>query len=406
MSWINVKLGDIANFSNGINFSKEAYGKGIKLITVSSFANRVFPDYDSLEEIKDTAVRSNDYLMSGDVVFVRSNGNKELVGRCMLIESPPEKVTYSGFCIRARFKDTSMQHPAFWTYHFKDMAFRKAMSGAAIGANIQNLSQGRLALYETRVPDYETQTKIAKILSTYDTLIENNQKQILLLEEAAQIIYTEWFVKFQFPKHETVNFIDGIPKDWRRKSILDNDVFIFVKSKVLPFEGKKQYYATADVSGTKLISSGLSVTYFNKPSRASIQPTNNSVWFARMSNSYKILNYYGKTSSLANTSILSSGFVGFTSLEGCYGFVYQTISSKMFDAEKNRYATGSTQVSLTNEGLKKIEILIPTIDLIKQYSKKVEPLMQKAELLKQNCLLLQQARERLLPKLMSGEIEV
>ena len=107
MMWRKVKLGDIAEFSNGINFGKEAYQKGIKLISVSNFGNRFSPEYNSLEEIKEDEVRNNDLLSTGDIIFVRSNGNKELVGRCMLIDNPPNKVTYSGFCIRARFKDTS-----------------------------------------------------------------------------------------------------------------------------------------------------------------------------------------------------------------------------------------------------------------------------------------------------------
>jgi type I restriction enzyme S subunit len=119
MSWENVKLGDIAEFSNGINFDKSAYSKGVKLIGVSNFGNRIFPDYDSLEEIKKEVVRSNDYLRDGDIVFVRSNGNKELVGRCMLIKNPKSPVTYSGFCIRVRLDDTKKHNPVFFTYLFK-----------------------------------------------------------------------------------------------------------------------------------------------------------------------------------------------------------------------------------------------------------------------------------------------
>lgn len=214
MSWEKVKLGNVAEFSNGINFGKEAYAKGTKLISVSNFGNRFSPEYDSLEEIKDDVVRENNLLHNGDIIFVRSNGNKELVGRCMLIKDLPEKVTYSGFCIRARLKDTTRNDPVFWTYHFKNQAFRKAMSGTAIGANIQNLSQGRLSAYEAMVPDIDSQRRIAEILSTYDNLIGNNQKQIKLLEEAAQCLYKEWFVDLRFPGYEDVKIVDGVPEGW------------------------------------------------------------------------------------------------------------------------------------------------------------------------------------------------
>ena len=86
--------------------------------------------------------------------------------------------------------------------------------------------------------------------------------------------------------------------------------------------------------------------------------------------------------------------------------MYETIASKYFDEEKNRYATGATQVSLTNEGLSKIKILLPTVDIIRKYSKTIEPIMSKSELLKSENYKLKEARDRLLPKLMNGEIEV
>ena len=166
------------------------------------------------------------------------------------------------------------------------------------------------------------------------------------------------------------------------------------------------YYATADVTGTQISGDGEWITFQNKPSRAAIQPLIESVWFARMSNSYKILNCFGDSSYLSETAIISSGFAGFTACKDCYGFVYATIASKGFDEEKNRYATGATQVSLTNEGLRKIQVVLPTIDVAERYSRIVEPYIEKAEQLKLSVKLLSQARDRLLPKLMSSEIEV
>jgi type I restriction enzyme S subunit len=172
----------------------------------------------------------------------------------------------------------------------------------------------------------------------------------------------------------------------------------------LPFKGEKTYYATADVNGTNIVSSGEKITFDNKPSRAAIQPVLFSVWFARMSNSYKILNCFGENSWMEKSAILSSGFAGFSSKVEFYGFVCQTIASKYFNAEKDRYATGATQVSLTNEGLAKINVLIPSEHVIIQYSKFVEPLMYKAELLKNENFKLKESRDRLLPKLMNGEL--
>lgn len=274
------------------------------------------------------------------------------------------------------------------------------------GTAQDNLSWKKLSTINFPAPPIEIQNKIVDILSVYDDLIENNKKQIKLLEETAQRLYKEWFVDLRFPGYEDVDIVDGVPEGWAIESILNNNMFLFVKSNVKPYDGQKQYYATADITGRELTAEGEPITFENRPSRASIQPIPNSVWFARMSNSYKILNCFGASVDLADNSVISSGFAGFTAVDGCYGFVYETIASKMFEDKKNLFATGATQVSLTNEGLKKIEILIPTTDIAKKYSIIVETYMLKAELLKKQNRLLKQARDRLLPKLMSGEIEV
>ena len=168
MKCVETPLREIFTFSNGINFNKSAYSPGVKLIGVSNFGNRFSPDYEELHEINRKFVRIGDYLRNGDIIFVRSNGNKELVGRCMLIKDILQPVTFSGFCIRARIKNTREHDPTFFTYYFKSAAFRKAISGNAVGANIQNLSQERLSNYIACVPDIVSQRKIANILSTYD----------------------------------------------------------------------------------------------------------------------------------------------------------------------------------------------------------------------------------------------
>ena len=115
--WKCYKLNEISSLSNGINFDKSAYTSGVKLIGVSDFKNRIHPDYDSLQEVDSKVVKSGDYLEKGDIVFVRSNGNKELVGRCMIIDRDIP-VTYSGFCINLRLKDKKRFEPVFFNYLF------------------------------------------------------------------------------------------------------------------------------------------------------------------------------------------------------------------------------------------------------------------------------------------------
>ena len=200
--WRSYKLSDIADLSNGINFDKSAYTSGVKLIGVADFKDRIYPDYETLQEVDSKVVREVDFLEKGDIVFVRSNGNKELVGRCLMINKDIP-VTFSGFCIRLRLRDKHAFNPVFFNYLFKTQQFRKNMTGTAVGANIQNLSQSRLGNCVVEVPDGSVQRRIAEALSRYDALIENYQRQIKLLEEAAQRLYKEWFVDLRFPGHQS-----------------------------------------------------------------------------------------------------------------------------------------------------------------------------------------------------------
>ena len=337
----------------------------------------------------------------GDILYSRRGD----VGRCAFATEVEQGWLCGTGCLRVTI-DKSKAIPKFVFYQLQKVETVGWVEKHAVGATMLNLNTSILSSVPIEIPPLAEQKIIVDILSAYDDLIENNQKQIKLLEEAAQRLYKEWFVDFRFPGHENTPIIDGIPQGWVWKSILDNNIFKFVNSRVLPFDGEKTYYATADIAGTNVVSLGEKITFENKPSRAAIQPVPHSVWFARMSNSYKILNCFGENEWITQTAILSSGFAGFSSEKEYYGFVYETIASEYFDVEKNRYATGATQVSLTNEGLSKIKILLPNIDLVRRYSSIIEPIMYKSELLKNSNLKLKEARNRLLPKLMSGEIEV
>ena len=383
MSWEKVRLGDIAEFSNGINFGKDDYGKGIKIIGVSNFGDKFSPEYDSLTEVKEEVVKSNDYLYPGDIVFVRSNGNKELVGRCMLIDNKADKVTYSGFCIRARLKDTTKHNPTFWTYHFKNQSFRKAMAGTAVGANIQNLSQGRLADYVTTVPDYDSQVRIAKWLSVYDNLIENNKKQIKLLEEAAERLYREWFVDFHFPGYEDAKIVDGVPDGWKKVG-LSNIAPIITGKKDANFGIKDGNY--------------LFFTCSQETIKAPSYSFDCDAVILAGNGDFNVKLYRGKFEAYQRTYVFSP----FDS-DDLYLLYYAVIDSmrQLFQG-----ASGSTIKFLTKRMLEEIQVYVSEEDIKYKFNTIIEEYQLKIELLKKQKELAKESRDRLLPKLMSGEMEV
>lgn len=385
MAWEKVKLGDIATFSNGINFGKDAYSSGVKLITVSDFGNLYYPDYASLNEVDEKVLRKNDYLKDGDIVFVRSNGNKELVGRCMLISNPPAPVTYSGFCIRARLNDTQLNDPHFFAYYFKSQIFRKAMSNSAVGANIQNLNQGLLSNHILSLPPLKEQKRIADILSAYDDLIENNQKQIKLLEEAAQRLYKQWFIDLRYPGHETIPIVNGLPKGWRRDC---------VGNLIKKIERTKQIEAK-----DYLLEGKIPVIDQSRNFIAGYTDDLDSV----VKESCPVI-VFGD-----HTRILK--YIQFPFAKGADGT--QLIVSNIACMPQSLFYCSLVNVDLSNyhyarhfKYLKAEEIVVPDEQIAKKFDGIVSLLFNKIQTCRNQILFAQNSRDRLLPKIMNGELEV
>ncbi|PKU25255.1 restriction endonuclease subunit S [Telmatospirillum siberiense] len=213
------RLGEFGEFRNGLNYSSANFGRGLKVISVKDFGDRWRPDLSILDEINPSGLRvEQSDLRAGDILFVRSNGNKELVGRSMLIEDDLDDVSFSGFCIRFRPTATSL-NSKFLSSYFRTPLFRRTLSLQGKGTNINNLNQAILERMVVPCPSKAVQERIVDIVGSYDDLIENNRRRIALLEQAARLLYREWFVRFRFPGHEHAKIIDGIPEGWERRTL-------------------------------------------------------------------------------------------------------------------------------------------------------------------------------------------
>lgn len=397
MSWRQIQLGEIATFSNGINFDKTAYASGVPLIGVSNFGNRFTPPYEELEQVKSEIVGVNDYLVDGDIVFVRSNGNKELVGRCMLIKDYDLPLTYSGFCIRCRLKDKSSYDPVFFAYYFKSSLFRKAISGSAVGANIQNLSQGRLASHMAKIPDYFTQRHIAEILCVYDYLIEKNQRQIKLLEEAAQRLYKEWFVDLRFPGHEHMKIVDGVPEGWRSETM--EGIAEYLNG--YAFKPSDWGKIGKPIIKIKELNEGITKdTPRNKgdeiPDKYIVYPGDIIFsWSASL-----MAKIWDEEEGLLNQHLFKV-----TPYEGLgREFVLQSILNTL--DEFSNLTTGSTMKHIQRGKLKQVYVKVPPVMIMRDFENLASNIREDIIRLRKSITLLTEARDRLLPKLMSGEIEV
>lgn len=182
--WSTQNLKALGELKNGVNFKSVDNGFEIKCLGVSDFKDRyAIKDMSLISDISLSGKPNvNQLLQDGDVVFVRSNGNKALVGRCLAIFPGEKKVTFSGFCIR--FRNTSEELELDYLLNcLKTDSMRKVMTGR--GANIQNLSQGLLSKVEIPLPPLELQQEFAAFASQVDKSRFIAQQQI----EKLQMLY-------------------------------------------------------------------------------------------------------------------------------------------------------------------------------------------------------------------------
>ena len=181
--WKVGSLSSYGSFKNGLNFGKGESGATVRYLGVGDFKSKaVLDNLDTLGSIELNELPAADYfLRDGDLLFVRSNGNRELVGRCMAVYPGKEQVTYSGFCIRYRIKDASLL--AIYVAHlFRSAAFRHVLFQGGQGANIQNINQQILSGLPIPIPDERLQNQFVATVEQVETLKSRYQQSLADLE--------------------------------------------------------------------------------------------------------------------------------------------------------------------------------------------------------------------------------
>lgn len=230
------------------------------------------------------------------------------------------------------------------------------------------------------LPEIGTQRKVASLLASIEELILANDKRVRLLHNLGLKIYEK-----NFSNEEGVT------------GILESPYWQIVKSNVSKYTGKKTYLATADIDGLNIVGSGIEYTYSDRPSRAQKQPIRNSIWLARMKDTYKVAFFNERNETQASSILLSSGFVGFQATENNYfPYMFFTFSSADFEKQKNRFSTGATQVSITNDGLRNIKFPTAKKDTVTEFGLRTEPIINDILTIQRQSMILRQERDLLL----------
>ncbi|MEI6293730.1 MAG: restriction endonuclease subunit S [Methanomicrobiales archaeon] len=405
-TWPLVHFGEIAEFRNGLNFTKENFGKGIKVIGVSDFQDYIIPRYDELVEINpEGVVKNEDFLKEGDILFVRSNGNRNLIGRNLFLKCVRERIAHSAFTIRARLISKNAD-PRFYAYLFRSSLIRETMSAQGSGTNINNLNQRILSDMEVPIPPFQTQQKIAAILSAYDDLIENNTRRIKILEEMAQDIYREWFVHFRFPGHEGVRMVESelglVPEGWEILP-LKNIAEINSESVKRNQEPKEIGYIDIASVSTGRIDNINWMKFSDAPGRARrIVHHGDIIWSMVRPNrkSYCLI-----IEPDPNT-IVSTGFAVIRCKKIPYTFLYHSLTKNDFVSYLTNNATGAAYPAVKTEDFENAKIVFPSNILLEQFHKIIEPFYSVIQNLSMKNTNLRRSRDLLLPKLIRGEIDV
>ena len=395
--WRKVKLGEIVNVSGGgtpSTSNPKYWGGNIAWLTpaevVALNGNRFIDKterYITEEGLKNSSAK----VMPANSLLLTSRAT---IGEVVINKIP--MATNQGF-INIEPKEVDLMFLFYWLKNN-----RKFLNQMAIGSTFNELSKSVFKKIDILLPeDINEQKRIAEILSAFDDKIELNNKIIKTLEEMAQEIFKEWFnenSKFKIQKSKL--------KKWDAGYLGDGIYSEIIKPKVKKFEGEKIYLATADVEKNEIINEKTKISYDNRPIRANMEPVLNSIWFAKMINTYKVLFFFEGNKENIEKYILSTGFMGIKALKNMQYYLYLFINSKKFHQIKDTLVQGAVQEAITNTNVKQIKFLVPPADLINKFNEKVEPLLIKAYKLKKENQILAALRDLLLPKLMSGETRV
>ena len=285
--------------------------------------------------------------------------------------------------------------PKYLYYAVKNPILYGNANNIANGSAQKLIPLSKLAGMEVSVPPIERQETIVNILSAYDELIENNQKQIKLLEEAAQRLYKEWFVDLRFPGHETTPIVDGVPEGWKEQSLYQ------IADVVMGQSPKSEYYNQVGEGlpfhqgvgsyGNRFVSDETYSTSFTRIAEAG------SILFS-------VRAPVGRLNLTKNKVVIGRGLAAINHRRGAQSYLFYLLKEKFF--RDDIIGNGSIFASISKEELLNQTFLIPIDSLVGQFNGIAGGIDKKIDILSEQIRLLTEARNRLLPKLMSGEIEV
>ncbi|HOW28294.1 MAG TPA: restriction endonuclease subunit S [Elusimicrobiota bacterium] len=386
--WQVVKLGIVCDVVPGYAFkSKDFQESGIPVIKIKNIRGDRTINCDDIEHVPEslfTPKLDKFILHDGDILVAMTGATAGKVGRLrtkipMLLNQRVAKIV-----------PTKANREYIWSVVSSDK-YQNLFFHLADGAAQPNMSGSQIESVELLLPSPDGQIKIASILSAYDDLIENNTRRIKILEEMAQSIYREWFVKFRFPGHEKVRMVNShlgkIPEGWDIK--IAGDVFIIKYGKMLPTteilsDGPYPVYGAGGVIGyhTECLMD-------QKVALVTCRGNGSGTVWRTRAPSYVTNNSF----TITPRDIIK---------EWAYYFTEYALKNSNVMGVKS----GSAQPQITIEGISTVRILIPDKKVVEEFLALGGPINELIDMLYQKNATLSKSRDILLPRLISGELDV
>ena len=404
MKWEKVKLGDIATCIQpgpfGSQLHNSDYSKeGTPIIMPKDIVGGAIVHSGLLKVSEEHVKRlSRHQVYEGNLMVARKGD----VRKCAYITANENGWMTGSDCLKVVL-DESKCYPKFIYYQLRSEHIGRWLEKVSIGATMPSLNTGLLSGIEMVLPPIEIQKQIAGILSVYDDLIENNQKQIKLLEEAAQRLYKEWFVDLCFPGHENTKIVDGVPEGWSKSTVFE--VSAILRRGISP---KYNENARGIVINQKCIRQTI-VSYDEARTQEKKYPAElelKEADIAICSTGAGTLGRVGQIYEVRENTTLDSHVTLIRANEKI-GQQYLFWSLKMQQDYLMSAGKGSTnQLELSRETIGNCKILIPEQKIAEQAEKNFVAIHNKMKECSMQIARLREARDLLLPKLMSGEVEV
>ena len=403
MKWEKVKLSDVCvSIYDGTHQAPPKSEDGVPFITISNV------DKSNKIDFTDTAFVSKEYYdcvdekrkaRKGDILYT-------VVGSFGIPVYIKEDIEFVFQRHIAILRPNNKIDGKFLYYTMLSRDFYMQADSVALGAAQRTITLNSLRNMAINLPSLEVQQRIASILSAYDELIENNQKQIKLLEEAAQRLYKEWFVDLRFPGYENTEIVDGLPVGWELKKAIE--VFDITIGRTPP-RSQKECFTTNNkgIAWVSIADMGSSDAFILETNEDLTEDAVRNFNVSLVPKGTILLSFkltVGRV-AIANKELCTNEAIAHFRLddESFTEFLYFYLKNFNYDALGN---TSAISKAINSTIVKNMKIVIPDKALLDMFHNLTKPMFKKIETLQIGVKELKEARGRVLPKLMSGKVEV